>query len=59
MAKLDMIQLYYIKIIIKNMIKIRHDTKNNMNKTQIHEYIKIIWINTQTYQNLFNTLNVT
>ena len=23
-----------------------HDTKNNMNMTSVHEYVKIIWINT-------------
>ena len=28
-----------------------------MNIIQIHEYVKIIWINIQTCQNLYNTLN--
>ena len=36
-----------------------HDTKNNMNMTLIHEYIKIVWINIQTCQNLYYNLNIT
>ena len=36
-----------------------HDTKNNMNMTSVHEYVKIVWINTQTCQNLYYTLNTT
>ena len=33
-----------------------HDMKNNMNTTQIHKYIKIVWIKENTCQNLYNTL---
>ena len=36
-----------------------HDTKNNMNMISVHEYVKIVWINTQTCQNLYYTLNTT
>ena len=42
---------------IKNTIKTRNYTKNNVNTTQIHKYIKTVLINTQTYQNLYNILN--
>ena len=38
--------------------KKNHDTKININTIRIHEYIKIVWINTQTCQNLYNTLNM-
>ena len=47
-ASYDMItrQIRYEKK-LKNMIKIRHDTKNNMNTIRIHKYVKIEWINIQ------------
>ena len=33
--------------------------KNNMNTILIYEYVKIIWIKENMYQNLYNTLNMT
>ena len=34
-----------------------YDMKNNMNMISVQEYVKIVWINTQTCQNLYYTLN--
>ena len=36
-----------------------HNIKNNMNTIRIHERIKIIYINIQIYQNLYNIINTT
>ena len=41
------------------MIKKYDNIKNNMNRIQIHEYVKIVWIKENTCQNLYNTLNTT
>ena len=43
-------KIVYIRVsnvrndMIKKIIKIWYDTKNNMNMTRIHEYDKIVWI---------------
>ena len=37
----------------------KYDMENNMNMTQIHEYVKIVWIKENMFQNLDNTLNTT
>ena len=38
--------------------KLKYNTKNNINMTQIGEYVKIIWIKKNTCQNLYNILNL-
>ena len=59
LTKLNTILLHNMRKITKSTIKKKDNTKNNMNMTWIHEYIKIVWINTQMYQNLYNTLSTT
>ena len=40
------------------MIRIRHNTKNNTNTTQIYEYVKNNFLYIQTSKNLYNILNI-
>ena len=46
---------------IRDKKKLKHDkkydTKNNMNTTRKHKYVKIIWIKDNKCQNLYITLN--
>ena len=44
----------YDVIRLKNII---YDTKNNMNTTLVHEYVKIVWINTKTDAGMWYTDN--